>query len=68
MKRKMKRILSSVAVVAIISFVIIITFAEIAYPMHFGEPSWYHVARVDCLAGATVCALVAIISSTLASA
>ena len=49
-------------IVAIIAFFVLIMVAEIAFPLHLGEPSYYHVARVDCLMAATVCGLVAIVS------
>ena len=63
----MKPILSAVAVVAAVSFVLLMVVAEIAYPMHIGEPSWYHVGRVDCLLAAVICAFVSF-ASALASA
>ena len=59
----MKTILSAVAVVAMVAFVLLIVGADIAYPMHLGEPSWYHVARVDCLVAACTCAFVAFVSA-----
>ena len=49
-------------IVAFIAFFVLIMVAEIAFPTHLGEPSWYHVARIDCLMAATVCGLVAIVS------
>ena len=61
------RIMSVVAVVASIAFAALLLVAVVAFPMHFGEPSYYHVARVDCLAAACTCALVAI-ASTIALA
>ena len=61
------RIISSLAVVAAVAFVSLLLVAVVAYPMHIGEPSYYHVARVDCLAAACTCALVAI-ASAIASA
>ena len=57
------RILSSIAVVALIAFALLLIVGTITYPMHLGEPSYYHVARVNCLAAATACALVAIVSA-----
>ena len=59
----MKRILSIVAIAALIALVAMVIVAMIAYPMHLGEPSWYHVARIDCLVAATACGLVAIVSA-----
>ena len=59
---KMKPILSAVAVVAAVSFVLLMVVAEIAYPMHIGEPSWYHVGRVNCLLAAVICAFVSFAS------
>lgn len=61
------RIMPVVAVVAAIAFVALLLVAVVAYPMHIGEPSYYHVARVDCLVAACACALVAI-ASAIASA
>lgn len=61
------RIISSLAVVAAIAFAALLLVAVVAFPMHVGEPSYYHVARVDCLAAACACALVAI-ASAIASA
>ena len=61
------RIMSAVAVVAAIAFVAMLLVTVVAFPMHIGEPSYYHVARVDCLAAACTCALVAI-ASAIASA
>lgn len=61
------RIISSLAVVAAIAFAALLLVAVVAFPVHIGEPSYYHVARVDCLAAACACALVAI-ASAIASA
>ena len=61
------RIISSLAVVAAIAFMALLLVAVVAFPMHVGEPSYYHVARVDCLAAACTCALVSI-ASAIASA
>ena len=51
------RIITAVAVVALIGFFAMIACAMVAYPMHIGEPSYYHVARVNCLKAAIVCAI-----------
>ena len=59
----MKRILSIVSIAALIAFGCLLLVAMTAYPMHFGEPSYYHVARVDCLVAATTCGLAAIVSA-----
>ena len=56
------RIIPAVAVVAAIVCASLLLAAVVAYPMHIGEPSYYHVARVDCLTGACVCALVSLAS------
>ena len=53
----MKRILSIVSIAALIAFGCLLLVAMIAYPMHLGEPSWYHTARVDCLKAAIVCVI-----------
>ena len=59
---KLKTILSAVAVVAAVSFVLLMVVAEIAYPMHIGEPTYYHVGRVNSLLAAVVCAFVSFAS------
>ena len=61
------RIITTVAVVTAIVCVSLLFAAAVAYPMHIGEPSYYHVARVDCLVAACTCALVSI-ASAIASA
>ena len=61
--RKMKKILPSIAVITLIAFVLLLLVAIAAYPMHIGEPSWYHVARVDCLVAASACGLVSFVSA-----
>ena len=57
------RIITAVAVVTAIVCASLLFVAAVAYPMHIGEPSYYHVARVDCLVAATTCALAAIVSA-----
>lgn len=57
------RIISTIAVVGAIAFAALLLGAVVAYPMHIGEPSYYHVARVDCLVAACACALVSIASA-----
>lgn len=59
----MKRILSVIAMLALIMFALLLVVAVVAYPMHIGEPTYYHVARVDCLTAAAPCGLVAIVST-----
>ena len=61
------RIISSLAVVAAVAFMLLLLVSVVAFPIHFGEPSYYHAARVDCLAAACTCALVSI-ASAIASA
>ena len=61
------RIMSVVTVVAAIAFLALLLVDVVAFPMHIGEPSYYHAARVDCLVAACACALVSI-SSAIASA
>ena len=58
----MKTFLSAVAVVAAVAFVLLMYIGEMAYPMHLGEPTYYHVARVDCLVAACTCAFVSFVS------
>ena len=57
------RIIITVAVAPIIVCALLLLVAVVAYPMHIGEPSYYHVARVDCLAAACTCAMVSIVSA-----
>ena len=57
------RIITAVAVVAAIVGALLLLVAVVAYPMHINEPSYYHVARVDCLVAATACWLAAIVSA-----
>lgn len=57
------RIITAVAVVTAIVCALLLLVDVVAYPMHIGEPSYYHVARVDCIAAACICALVSIASS-----
>ena len=61
------RIITAVAVVAAVAFMSLLLVAVVAFPMHVGEPAYYHVARVDCLVAACTCALVSI-ASAIASA
>ena len=58
----MKKVLSFVAVVAITAFVLLMVIAMTAYPMHIGEPTYFHVARCNCLVAAAICGLVSFIS------
>ena len=60
-------IVSSIAIVTFFAFIVLLLVDVVAFPMHIGEPSYYHVARVDCLAAAITCAIVAI-ASAIASA
>lgn len=62
------RIITAVAVVAAIAFASLLLVAVAAYPMHIGEPSYYHVARVECLMAASACALVSFASAIAAGA
>ena len=57
------RIITAVAVVTAIVGALLLLVAVVAYPMHIGEPSYYRVARVDCLVAACTCALVSIVSA-----
>ena len=59
---KMKTILSAVAVVAVVAAVSAVVVAMAAYPMHIGEPTYYHVGRVSCLQEAVICAFVSFAS------
>ena len=63
----MKRILLAVAVVALIMFAILLLLADVAYPMHIGEPSYYHVMRIYYLNAAGGCGIVAIVAATVAA-
>ena len=62
------RIIPSIAIVAAIAFMALLLVAVVAYPMHIGEPSYYHVCRVDCLVGACACGIVAIVSAIVSAA
>ena len=57
------RIIAAFAVVALIAFFALMVAADVAYPMHIGEPAYYHVARVNCLVGASACALASILAA-----
>ena len=57
------RVIAAVAVVTAFVCALLLLVAIAAYPMHIGEPSYYHVARVDCLVAACTCALVSIVSA-----
>ena len=57
------RILSAIAVVALIMFVALCIYAMVAYPAHLGEPSYYHEARVDCLMAAVYCGFISFVSA-----
>lgn len=57
------RIIPSIIIVATIACIVLLFVAAVAFPMHIGEPSYYHVARVDCLVGACACGLVSIVSA-----
>ena len=61
------RIITAVAVVTAIVCALLLLVAVVAYPMHIGEPLYYHAARVDCFVAACTCALVSI-TSAIASA
>ncbi len=54
------RFFAVVAVAFAVAFVALLLVAAIAYPMHIGEPSYYHVARIDCIVAACPCGLAAI--------
>ena len=63
----MKSILSTIAIATCIMFFAVLIIGTVAYPMHLGEPAYYHVARVDCLVAAVTCALVSITSAFAAT-
>ena len=63
----MERILSAVAVGGLILFASLLLVAAVAYPMHVGEPTYFHVARLHCLVAACTCALVSAVSATVAT-
>ena len=60
---EVRKILSFVAVAAFIAFAVLLIYSAGAYPMHFGEPTWYHEARVDCLMKAVICCFVSFASA-----
>ena len=55
--------MSTITVIAFIAFVCLLITSVVVFPMHFGEPSYYHVARVDCLVAAVACAVVSFVSA-----
>lgn len=61
------RIIPSIIIVAVIAFAALLLVAVVAYPMHIGEPSYYHTARVDCLLAACTCGIVAIVSAIVSA-
>ena len=61
------RIIANIAVVTFVAFALLLIVPCIAWLMHIGEPSYYHVARVDCLVAATACALVSFVSAIVAA-
>ena len=61
------RIIPTIAVVTLIAFVLFLIVAVVAYPMHIGEPSYYHVARTNCLVAACTCALVSLVSAIVSA-
>ena len=60
-------IVSSIAIVTFFAFIVLLLVAVVAFPMHIGEPSYYHVARVDCLLAACSCGLIAIVSAIVSA-
>ena len=56
-------IVSSIAIVTFFAFIVLLLVAVVAFPMHIGEPSYYHVARADCLLAACTCGLSAILAA-----
>ena len=62
------RIMPSIAVVTAIAFVALLLVAVVAFPMHIGEPSYYHIARVDCLLAACTCGLSSILAAIVSLA
>ena len=55
------RIMSSIVIVTFFAFIVLLLVAVIAFPMHIGEPSYYHTARIDCLLAACTCGLFSIL-------
>ena len=60
---KLKSIMSAVAVATLIAFAVLAIYAMTAYPMHLGEPAYYHIARTDCLMVAVIFGLVSFVSA-----
>ena len=56
-------IMSSIVIVTFFAFIVLLLVTIIAFPMHIGEPSYYHTARADCLLAACTCALSAILAA-----
>ena len=61
------RIMANIAVVTFAAFVLLLIVACVAWPTHIGEPSYYHVARCNCLVAATACTLGSILSAIVAA-
>ena len=56
-------IMSSITIVTFFMFIVLLLVAVVAFPMHIGEPSYYHIARVDCLLAACTCGLSSILTA-----
>ena len=57
------RIMASITIVTFFAFIVLLLVAVVAFPMHIGEPSYYHTARVDCLLAACTCGLSSVLAA-----
>ena len=63
----MKSTLSTISIITLIAFALLLVVSMLAYPTHLGEPSYYHVARIYCLVAATTCAITSFVSAIAAA-
>ena len=56
-------VVSSITIVTFFAFIVLLLVAVVAFPMHIGEPSYYHTARVDCLLAACTCGLSSVLAA-----
>ena len=59
----MKKVLSFVAATAAVAAIALLMTPVLCYPMHFGEPTYFHIARCNCLVAAVACGLVSFVSA-----
>ena len=57
------RIMASITIVTFFAFIVLLLVAVVAFPMHIGEPSYYHTARANCLLAACTCGLSSVLTA-----